>query len=110
MSVAFNATFVTEIILKLLEWNHSAKIHAKCHLTDKLLNYNFILGKHVLHQLGIILNFENDKTITWPEVSISMITSNGRAKEFFVIKESRPVGNVTKRINIFYMQNIRKLI
>ena len=31
----FNNTFVTEIIFKLLELKHSAKIYAKCHLTDK---------------------------------------------------------------------------
>ena len=33
----FNTTFVTEIILKLLELYHSAEIYATSHLTDKLL-------------------------------------------------------------------------
>ena len=37
---AFNTSFVTEIILKLPESNHSVDINAKCHLTDKLLNYD----------------------------------------------------------------------
>ena len=36
----FNTTFTTEMILKLLGLNHSAKIYAKCHLIKKLLNYN----------------------------------------------------------------------
>ena len=40
MAGPFNTTFVTEIILKLLELNHSAKIYTKCHLTNKLLNYD----------------------------------------------------------------------
>ena len=36
MAGTFNTTFVTEIILKLPELNHSAEIYAICHLTDKL--------------------------------------------------------------------------
>ena len=97
MAGTFNATFVTEIILKLLELNHSAEIYAKYHLTDKLLNYDLILDRDVLHELGTIFNLQN-KTITWQEVSISMKPPNCTAKEFFVIKESRPVRNATKRI------------
>ena len=97
MAGTFNITFVTGIILKLPELNHSAEIYAKCHLTDKLLNYDLILGRDILHKLGIIFNFEN-KTITWQEVSISMKPPNCTAKEFFVIKESRPVRIATKRI------------
>ena len=62
-SSRFN-TFVTEIILKLKELNHSTEIHAKCQLTNKLLNYDLILGRDKLHELGINFNFEN-KTITW---------------------------------------------
>ena len=51
---------------------------------------------HILHKLGIIFNFEN-KTITLQEVSISMKPPENMAKEFFVMKESRPVRNATKR-------------
>ena len=97
MKGTFNTTFVTEIILQLPELNHSAKIYAKCHSMDKLLNYNLILGKDILHKLGIIINFES-KTITWQEVSISMKQPNCTAKEFFIIKESHPVRIATKRI------------
>ena len=55
--------FVTNIILKLPELNHSAEISAKCHLTEKLLNYDLILGRDILHDLGIIFNLENKKII-----------------------------------------------
>ena len=71
MAGTFNTTFVREIILKLPELNHSAEIYAKCHLTDTLLNYNLILGRDILYELGIIFNFKNN-TITWQEVSTSM--------------------------------------
>ena len=62
MAGTFNTTLVTDIILKHPELNHSAEIYAKCHLTDKLLNFNLILGRDILHKLGITFNFEN-KTI-----------------------------------------------
>ena len=65
-------------------------------MTNKLLNYDLILGRDILHELGIIFNLEN-KTITWQEVSISMKPPNCTAKEFFVIKESCPVRNATKK-------------
>ena len=93
----FNTTYFTEIILKLPELNHSAEINAKCHLPNKSLNYNLILGRDILHILGIVFNFENKK-ITWQESSISIIPPNYTAKEFFAIKESRPVRIATKKI------------
>ena len=97
MAGTFNTTFVIEIILKLPKFNHSAEIYAKCHLIEILLYYDLILGRDILHELGIIYNFEN-KTISWQEVSISMKPPNCRVKEFFVIKESRPIRIATKRI------------
>ena len=66
-------------------------------MTGKLLNYDLILGRAILHELGIIFNFKN-KTITWQQVSISMKPPNCTAKEFFVIIESRPVRIATKSI------------
>ena len=97
MAGTFNTFFVTEIILKLSKWNHSAEIYEKCRLINKLLNYNLILGRNILHKLRIIFNFKN-KTITWQEVSISMKPPNCFAKEFFVIKVNHPVNNATERI------------
>ena len=70
MAGIFNAAFVIEIILKLPELNHSTEIYAKCHVTNKLLHYNLILGGEILHKQEIIFNLKN-KTITWQEVSIS---------------------------------------
>ena len=82
MAGTFSTTSIIETILKLPESNHTAKIYAKCHLTDKWLNYNLILGRDILHKLGIIFNLKN-KTITWQEISI--LKKKCTAKEFFVI-------------------------
>ena len=83
--------------IKLLKLNHSAEIYAKYYLINKLLNSNFILGRDMLHKVGIIFYFKN-KTITWQEVSIPMKPPRCTVKEFFVIKERRPVRTATKRI------------
>ena len=43
-------TFVTKLKLKLPELNHTAETKSKCHL--KLLNYDFILGRDIVNELG----------------------------------------------------------
>ena len=66
-------------ITKLPKLNHSTKIHAKCHLTDKLLSLDLILGRDILDELGIIFNFKIITT-TWQEVFISMKPPNFTTK------------------------------
>ena len=58
----FNTSFLTEKIYKLSELNYSTEIDTKCHLTEKLLNYDLILGRDMLQKLGMIFNRKN-KTI-----------------------------------------------
>ena len=98
MAGTCNATLVTELISKLPELNRPMEIYAKCYLRNEVLNKDFILGRDILHELGIIFNIEK-KTSAWQEVSISMKPPKYWAKEFFVIKQNLPVRNATKRIN-----------
>ena len=74
----------------------------------KLLNQDIILGRDILHELGIIFNFDY-KSITWHEISISMKPPNYTAKEFFVIKESRQVRIATKRIKQILNTEYKKI-
>ena len=97
MAGTFYTSYMTNLDLNLPESNHTVEVDAKCYLIDKLLNYNLILSRDILYELDIMFNFEN-KTVTWQEVSILMKPPNYTAEEFFVIKESRPVRNETKRI------------
>ena len=71
------------------------------------MNYNLILGSDRLNKLYIILNFGN-KTITWQEILISMTLPNCIAKEFYVIKESSPVRNASKRIKLILDPEYKK--
>ena len=97
MAWTFNTTFVTELKLKLPEINHTLEIYVNYHWTNKLLSYDLILGRDILHEYGIIFSI-NNKTITRQKVSISMKLPNCMANKFFVIKENRTVRNATKRI------------
>ena len=85
------------LVFKLYLFDNAVEIIAKCHFTNGLLNYTLIYGVDLLHQLGISFNFEK-KTITGKEVSISIKPPDYPAKDFFVIKESCPVQNITKKI------------
>ena len=82
-----NTTFMTELKLKLPGLNHLAEIATKCHLTKKILNYDLILGKDILHELEIVFDGDS-KPIFQQDVSLSMKPPNCTAKESFVIKES----------------------
>ena len=52
MAGTFNTSFVTEIILKLPEFNRSVQIYAKYHLTYKLINYDLILGRDIIYYMN----------------------------------------------------------
>ena len=67
----------------------------KCHLTNKFLNYDSFVGRDVLHEQGMIFNFEN-KTITWQEVSISMKSPNCTAK---IPLQSKKVAQLGMQLN-----------
>ena len=54
MAGAFRTTFVTNLKLKLLVLNHTAKIYQKSHLANNLLNYNLIPGRDKIHELGVL--------------------------------------------------------
>ena len=75
---------------------------------DKLLNFNLILSIDILHELGIIFNFQN-QTITYQKISIATKSPNCTAIDLFVIKERHPVTNATKRIKLILDAEYKKM-
>ena len=88
MAGTFNTTFVTEIILKHLELNHSAKIHAKCHLKkinlSIVMNLNYIRDKHQNSLLELLQKYKKmfDGTLGKYTGSIYTIESKENAKAY----------------------------
>jgi len=78
---------------KLIEW--------KMHIVDsESMNYDIIIGRDVLEELGIIIDFKS-KQITWDEISVPMRTMEEVEHEGYFINDSKLVAEElarTKRI------------
>ena len=93
MTGTFNTNQIVNINLKLPELNSTAEIKVECHVTKNESNCDIIMiGRNVLRELGIILDFANNKTI-WEETEIPMKPLDCRKIEHFSIRDSARVQN-----------------
>ena len=60
-----------EIKLRLPELNATAEITANCHVTNQKSNYDLIIGRDILRDLGIELDFSNNAT-NWNKIRVPM--------------------------------------
>ena len=97
MAGTFSTNRVTNVKLKLKELNPTAEIKSECHVTKQKSNYNSIIGRNVLCELGIISDFANNKTI-WENVEIPMKPLDCTKREYFSTYDSSRAYNETKRI------------
>ena len=97
MAGTFNTNQILNINLKLPELNLMAEIKAEYHVTKNESNNDIIIGRNVLRELGIIVDFANHKII-WEEIEIPMKPLDCRKIEHFSIRDSARVQNETKRI------------
>ena len=97
MADTFKTTRLAEIKLKLPELSDSAEINVNCHVTKQKSNYDLILGRKILRELSINLNFSNNTT-NWNYTSIPMKLVHNSTRTHFVINDSKRVSSETKRI------------
>ena len=97
MAGTFKTTCLAEIKLKLPELSDSAEIYVNCHVTKQKLNYDLILGRKILRELGINLNFSNNTT-NWKDTSIPMKPVHNSTWTHFAISDSKRFAAETKRI------------
>ena len=88
---------MANVKLKLQELNPTAELKIECHVTKQKSNYDLIIGRNILRELGIILDFANNKTM-WENVEIPMKPLDCTKREHFSIRDSSRVHNETKRI------------
>ena len=100
MAGTFKTTRLAEIKLKLPELSDSAEINVNCHVTKQKSNYDLILGREILRELGINLNFSNNTT-NWNYTSIPMKPVHNSTRTHFTISDSKRVASETKRIKKF---------
>ena len=93
----FKTTRLAEVKLRLPELSDTAEMSVRCHVTRQKSNYDLILGRELLRELGINLDFSNNTT-NWKDISIPMKPSHSSAKTHFSISDSKRVASKTKRI------------
>jgi len=78
---------------KLIEWN----MHI---VSSKTMNYDIIIGRDMLEELGIIIDFKT-KQITWDETSVPMRTMAEIKHDGYFVNDSETIAEAiarTKRI------------
>ena len=103
----FKTTRSAKVDLKLSELNSTANINVKCHVTKQKSNYDLILGRDTMTELGITLNFANNTT-HWQENNIPMKPINCDVKTHYAIRDSTRVQSETKRIKKILDANYQK--
>ena len=68
-----------------------------------------IIGREILKELGILLNFK-DETIEWDEVIIPMKPEDAMPESSFAIKDSSAFDDATERIKKYLMQSMKQQI
>ena len=107
MAGTFKTTRTAKIELKLPELNSTATIAVKCHVTKEKSNYDLIIGRDVLRELGITLDFSNNTT-NWQDVTIPMKPINCDIKTHFTIRDSTRVQSEIQRIKKILDANYQK--
>ena len=74
---------------RLIEWD--------IHLTETLGNYDMIVGRDILCELGIDINFSTS-TCTWDNSTIPMRNPSVPIEQSFIVEESGPVKQATSRL------------
>lgn len=82
----------------MTELDFSAEISTKAHVADMQGMYNFIIGKDLLHDLGIDLNFST-KTVQWNEKVIDMKPPTCTKETSFYVDDSTRVSEALDRIS-----------
>ena len=74
---------------KLLEWT--------VHLTPKLGNYDMIIGRDLMSEVGIDIHFST-QTCSWEHSTIPMRQPTVRIEQSYIVEESGPVKQATARL------------
>ena len=99
MSGEFNTHASVRLKFRLPEFSPSMCIETKIHVTDQKSNYDMILGRDVLRNLGIKLNFDTEKiTIRDSEVEVNMKPLYCTRDTHYVIAE--PSSIATEKIEL----------
>ena len=97
MAGKFTTNCITKTVITLPELSNSAQFTIKAHVAEAKTNYDLIIGRDVLSQLGIISNFK-ERLITWNDAHVEMRPFDVNQQDHFFIQDSKPVQESTNRM------------
>ena len=83
--------------MKFPEFNPTAEITKTLHVAKTLGNYDVIIGRELLHELGFDISF-SQKTMTWNDVTINMKPPTCTKEDAYHVEEELFVSDETDRI------------
>ena len=93
----FSTKGTVETQFQLTELNPTATVTYKFHVAESLGIYDMILGRDLLNQLGLTLDFST-ATVTWEEASVPMKETTATAMESLHIDYPKGIDNMVGRI------------
>ena len=93
----FTTSATTKIHLKLPEFHDSKLIEYNVHVTSQNTNYDLIMGRDLLQELGIKIDF-SDNTVTWDHAVIPMKNFDATFEDAYHLVDSACVAEATNRI------------
>ena len=86
----------TKVEFTLPEFYENTLLVWKMHVFDQKLNYDIIIGRDLMRELGIKLDFERHRT-RWLDVSIPMKRTECTLEDFYV-QDTPPVEEASNRM------------
>lgn len=95
----FSTKFKTAVKFKLPSLHESRTIETEMHIAPHISNYDMIIGRDLLHELGLMLNF-SEQTVIWDHAVAPMKYSTNKNTQAVVTlnSESKPVLEATDRM------------
>ena len=92
MAAYFLMSCEAKVEIELPELNVTAHISAPFHVANQQSNYNVIFGRHLLQELEMTKDFQNN-FVSWKETKIPMTTINSKLKKYVTIHNSKNIRN-----------------
>jgi hypothetical protein len=96
-SGSFRTNQRVEVNIALPELSNNRTICAQVHVTPKLNDFDMIIGRDLLSEIGITLNFK-ENSIQWDDIEIPMKPEDATTKTHFHIADSPSLDDATERI------------
>ena len=98
MSGKYECTEFAKVHMALPEFHDDRIIEWGFHLTDNLGNYDMILGRDLITELGIVLDFKSME-VEWDGARIPMKDASASANTSFHVQERGCIAEMSDRVN-----------